>query len=64
LLYYRPTRNRNYLLATNLIDTRADFLSAESLVFGDRYIFFRDAYLQRREFLVKDGKVEDAFDDF
>jgi phospholipid-binding lipoprotein MlaA len=64
LLYYRPTRNRNYLLATNLIDIRADFLSAESLVFGDRYIFFRDAYLQRREFLVKDGKVEDTFDDF
>jgi phospholipid-binding lipoprotein MlaA len=64
LLYYRPIRNRNILLGTNLIDIRADLLSAESLVFGDRYIFFRDAYLQRREYLTKDGKVEDAFDDF
>jgi len=64
MLYYTPTRDRNYLLATNLIDIRADFLSAEKLVFGDRYIFFRDAYLQRREYLAKDGKVEDVFDDF
>jgi phospholipid-binding lipoprotein MlaA len=64
LLYYSPTRDRNALVATNLVDIRSDLLAAESLVFGDRYIFFRDAYLQRREYLTKDGKVEDAFDDF
>lgn len=64
LLYYRPTRDRNALLGANLIDIRSDFLSAESLVFGDRYIFFRDAYLQRREYLTLDGQVVDDFDDF
>jgi phospholipid-binding lipoprotein MlaA len=64
LLYYRPTRDRNALLGINLIDIRSDFLSAESMVFGDRYVFFRDAYLQRREYLTLDGQVVDDFDDF
>ena len=45
---------------------RANLLDAENIVSGDRYIFFRDAYLQRREFLINDGVVEDDFldDDF
>jgi phospholipid-binding lipoprotein MlaA len=36
------------------------------LITGDRYLFIRDAFNQRREFLIKDGVVEDAFldDDF
>ena len=59
-----PVDHRNRLLATRLIDQRADLLAAESVVFGDRYIFLRDAYLQRRNFNVNDGEVEDDFDDF
>ncbi|EGH35367.1 lipoprotein, partial [Pseudomonas syringae pv. japonica str. M301072] len=36
----------------------ASLLSAERMVSGDRYTFIRNAYLQNREFKVKDGKVE------
>lgn len=56
---YVPTRNS--FTAGKLIDTRVNLLDAEELITGDRYIFIRDAYLQRREFLIKDGKVEDSF---
>jgi phospholipid-binding lipoprotein MlaA len=47
-----------------VIDYRARILDAEDLITGDRYIFLRDAYLQRREAFVKRGKVEDSFSDF
>ena len=47
-----------------IIDYRARLLDAEDLMTGDRYIFLRDAYLQRREFFVKRGKVDDDFSDF
>lgn len=59
-----PTRNEVY--AGNVVDQRVQLFKAEELITGDRYIFIRDAYLQRREFLVKDGVVEDSFgnDDF
>ena len=60
------------ILAVDVIDLRASFLEAEKLIAGDRYSFFRDAYLQRREFLINDGQIsddfldedEDFFDDF
>jgi phospholipid-binding lipoprotein MlaA len=54
-----PTRNTT--LGVNLVDTRASLLSAEKLINGDKYIFLRNAYLQNREFRVKDGEVEDDF---
>jgi len=54
-----PTRNS--LWATELVGLRASFLSAESLISGDKYTFVRDAYLQRRNYLVNDGQVEDDF---
>lgn len=47
-----------------IIDYRARLLDAEELITGDRYIFMRDAYLQRREFFINRGKVEDDFSDF
>lgn len=47
-----------------LINYRARLLDAEDLITGDRYIFLRDAYLQRRESFVKRGKVDDSFSDF
>ena len=49
------------LRALGVVDKRAQLLEAEGLVSGDRYVFVRDAYLQRREFLVHDGNVPDAF---
>tara|TARA_B100000214_G_scaffold135176_1_gene96201 strand:+ start:1914 stop:2606 length:693 start_codon:yes stop_codon:yes gene_type:complete len=52
------------LTAIDLIDTRARYLGLESVVIGDEYLFYRDAYLQSRNFEIKDGDVEDDFDDF
>jgi len=47
-----------------IIDYRARLLDVEDLMTGDRYIFMRDAYLQRREAFVNRGVVEDDFSDF
>ncbi len=63
LRYYYPVSHRNSIYAFGVLGTRAQLLAADSVVFGDRYIFYRDAYLQRREFLEKDGVVDDPFDD-
>ncbi len=50
------------------VDDRAYLLNAEELISGDRYVFIREAYLQRREYLVQDGEITDDFggdfDDF
>jgi phospholipid-binding lipoprotein MlaA len=54
-----PTRNT--VIGVSAINTRASLLSAERLISGDKYIFIRNAYLQNREFKVKDGQVEDDF---
>lgn len=59
LVTHVPTRNELY--GGRVVDGRAQLLDAEELVSGDRYIFIRDAYLQRREFMVRDGEVEDTF---
>ncbi len=53
------------LFALNAIDKRADNLGTERIATEaaiDRYTFFRDAYLSRRNYLVHDGNVPD--DDF
>jgi len=54
-----PTRNT--IQAVDIVDSRADLLSAEKVIAGDKYVFIRNAYLQNREFKVKDGQVEDDF---
>jgi phospholipid-binding lipoprotein MlaA len=46
------------------IDIRANLIKADDLVTGDRYIFIRNAYLQRREYFLTGGKVQDTFSDF
>jgi len=58
----QATRRTAYILDT--IDTRLGYLAAETLIRGDEYSFVRNAYLQRREYLVADGLVSDEFDDF
>lgn len=60
-----PTRNT--VSGFSLLNTRANLLDLERHITGDRYTFIRDAYLQRRQFLIHDGEVEDDFglgDDF
>jgi phospholipid-binding lipoprotein MlaA len=54
-----PTRN--VVIGAEAVDLRASLLSSERLVSGDRYAFIRNAYLQNREFRVRDGQVEDDF---
>jgi len=56
---YVPTRNT--IEGVGIVDTRASLLSAERLINGDKYIFIRNAFLQNREFKVKDGQVKDDF---
>ena len=55
---------RHSLYALDTVDTRLSFMAAESMISGDEYIFVRDAYLSRREYLVADGEVYDEWDDF
>lgn len=45
----------------SLLDTRASLLSLEKNITGDKYIFIRDVYLQRRDYLIHNGKVDDDF---
>ena len=50
-----------YYLALVIIDKRADFLNQEKAfenISNDQYIAIRDAWLQRREYLISDGKPE------
>jgi phospholipid-binding lipoprotein MlaA len=59
---------RNAALAVQLIDQRADLLAATTVVEEaalDQYSFIRNAYLQRRNYLVHDGDppLEDDFGD-
>lgn len=52
---------RNSTFGLNVVDVRASLLGSEKLISGDKYTFIRNAYLQNREFKVKDGKVVDDF---
>ncbi len=55
-------RSRYSLKALNLIDARAEFLNASSLIEGaalDKYTFTRDAYLQSRRNAIYDGNPPD-----
>lgn len=61
VFYVEDGGTRAGLVALRIVDTRAALLEAEGMISGDRYLFLRDAYLQRREFLVKDGQVRDDF---
>lgn len=47
-----------------MLEKRAELFKAERLVSGDKYLFVRDAYLQRREYLVKDGAMAEEDDPF
>ena len=59
--YISDVPARNSIHGLDIVDTRANLLSSEKLITGDKYVFIRNAYLQSREFKVKDGQVEDDF---
>ena len=64
LLLIDHDRTGYELTAIDLLDKRARYLGLESIVVGDEYLFYRDAYFQSREFDINDGFIEDDFDDF
>jgi phospholipid-binding lipoprotein MlaA len=54
----RPIALRNTLIGTRLISKRTDLLDASTMLEEaalDRYVFLRDAHLQRRRSLIYDG---------
>src|SRR5690606_25501107 len=53
-----------YLMGLKAVEVRARILPLERAVMeGDRYWLLRTAYLQQREYQVRDGQVEDPFTD-
>ncbi len=55
----KPVRLRNSMVVTRLVGVRADLLEASRILEQaalDKYVFQRDAYLQRRRNLVFDGQ--------
>lgn len=67
LYQYIDEPEKYYLIALNVINQRAQLLSLDEQLSSayDPYTFLRDAYLQRREFLIHDGNppVDDYYDD-
>jgi phospholipid-binding lipoprotein MlaA len=59
--YLEDDSTRYTIRAFDILDLRADLLSLDEQLARsyDRYAFVRNAYLQRREFKVTDGNVED-----
>ena len=52
------------LRGVELINFRAGLLGTDRLISGDQYLFFRDAYLQRRANFVSEGEQTDSFSEF
>ncbi len=68
LSYVEDDTLRWSLRGLELVDVRADLLSVEELITGDRYVFMRNLYLKRRAFQLNGGEpppaeFEDEFDD-
>jgi phospholipid-binding lipoprotein MlaA len=59
LRYVHPVNHRNIGYGVRVVHDRASLLAADKLVFGDRYVFFREAYFQHRDYLILDGEVDD-----
>lgn len=67
VMYVEGDDARLALAGTRLIDTRARLLKAGKVLAeatDDEYSYVRDAYLQRRQYLVYDGNPPEGEDDF
>ena len=64
LFFVDHERTGYELTLVDLLETRARYLGMESLVIGDEYLFYRDAYFQNREYEIFDGMIDDNFEDF
>lgn len=63
MYYVNDDTTRISVRALRVIDARSQLMDAERIISGDRYIFIRDAYMQRREYLVNDGVMDVTFDE-
>lgn len=63
LNYLNQDMDRYLAKGAGLVVKRAALLEYDNLISGDSYTLVRDVYLQRRSYQVKDGEVEDEFDD-
>jgi phospholipid-binding lipoprotein MlaA len=64
--YIEDIPARNIARAVSIVNARANLLQASSLMDDialDKYVFLRDAYLQRRQSLVYDGHPPEAADE-
>jgi phospholipid-binding lipoprotein MlaA len=69
LLHYDNASVRDKIYLIRLIDVRARLLPASALIRAayDPYIALREAYLQRRRYLIYDGNPpedDDFYDEF
>ena len=62
--YLEEASLRLALFSAEEIDSRSGLLALDELVSGDKYIFFREASIQNREYLINDGQIEGEFGDF
>ena len=59
--YIDHIRTKNTVRGVSIVNTRSNLMPLEKGITGDKYVFFREAYLQRRNFLINNGQVEDSF---
>lgn len=59
--YIEHDRTRWTVTGISLLDMRASLLPLEDSITGDKYTFIRDVYLDRRNYLIHNGEVEDEF---
>lgn len=61
ITYIEHDQTRWSVKFVSLLDTRASLLPLEDNITGDKYTFIRDVYLDRRNYLIHNGEVEDEF---
>jgi phospholipid-binding lipoprotein MlaA len=67
LSYIHPDGLSWALYGLNIVNTRANLLNASDVLEGaalDKYSFVRNAYLQRRQYLLSDGKQSAALPNY
>jgi len=64
--YIEDVATYNTVWGLKFVNARAQLLPLEKNLVGDKYTLIRDVYLQRRNYLIHNGEIEDDFgsDDF
>ena len=50
--------------AIDIVETRSRYLGFDTLIIGNKYLFLKDTYIQKRKFDINNGLLEDEFDEF